>query len=85
MAGSLGGRREPIETRVGQPVWFNPMLEAERIGAGTRNQAQLSPEFTHPLTHTHTHTYTHARTHAHAHTYIHTLHAHTNIYTHVEL
>ena len=53
MASSLGGRREPIETRVGQPVWFNPMLEAERIGAGQRNQAQLSPEFTHPLTHTH--------------------------------
>ena len=52
MAGSLGGRREPIETRVGQPVWFNPMLEAERIGAGQRNQARLSPEFTHPLTHT---------------------------------
>ena len=38
------------------------MLEAERIGAGQRNQAQLSPEFTHPLTHTHTHTRARART-----------------------
>ena len=53
MASSLGGRREPIETRVGHSCVVSHCVEAQRSGAGKRNQPRLSPESTHPPTHTH--------------------------------